>query len=560
MAINFHSPSFRASSSDLTIAISPLGLVELSDEEFEVHGPRLNRYAHHWAWYLGHHWSHRRELGEAQLTMNYVRALADYLVNFTFGKGITFRSPPATEAIVPSLLRRVWTTDNNMEKLLWEIGVLGGVCGDVFVKIAYEPPYKDPGGFYHPGKVRILPLNPAHVYPEWHPHDRSRLMRVKLKYRFWGSLPEGTRSVNTYVEVISEESISEFVNDQLIEERPNPLGQIPIVHIPNIPVPGSPWGLADVHDIISLNREYNEKATEISDIINYHSEPVTIITGAKSNQLERGAKKIWAGLPKDANVFNLSLDGELASPLEYLNLIKRTMHELTGVPEGALGQLQPISNTSGVALAIQFQPVMNKVNQKHIMYGTGLERVNELVLRHLAIYEPDTFIYNPQDYPPIRDGQVEQLDPMDPLTYRSIVHWPPPLPIDQLVKLNEIQGKMALGIESKRGALRELGEEFPDEKLQELFSETRQDTIAQGAISMLNAQVAAAITAATGIMPEGAGEDVTQAGGDGVTSADDATGLGGPVITPEVMEMYNEVVTLAMGTKIPQRRNPDKTD
>jgi hypothetical protein len=26
-----------------------LGLVELSDEEFEVHGPRLNRYSHNWA-------------------------------------------------------------------------------------------------------------------------------------------------------------------------------------------------------------------------------------------------------------------------------------------------------------------------------------------------------------------------------------------------------------------------------------------------------------------------------------------------------------------------------
>jgi hypothetical protein len=46
MAIDFHSPSYRAGGSDLTISISPLGLVELADEEFEVHGPRLNRYAH----------------------------------------------------------------------------------------------------------------------------------------------------------------------------------------------------------------------------------------------------------------------------------------------------------------------------------------------------------------------------------------------------------------------------------------------------------------------------------------------------------------------------------
>lgn len=44
MTVAFHSPSYRAAASDLTIAISPLGLVELADEEFEVHGPRLNRY------------------------------------------------------------------------------------------------------------------------------------------------------------------------------------------------------------------------------------------------------------------------------------------------------------------------------------------------------------------------------------------------------------------------------------------------------------------------------------------------------------------------------------
>lgn len=44
MAIDFAAPSLRAAGQDLTIAISPLGLVELADEEFEVHGPRLNRY------------------------------------------------------------------------------------------------------------------------------------------------------------------------------------------------------------------------------------------------------------------------------------------------------------------------------------------------------------------------------------------------------------------------------------------------------------------------------------------------------------------------------------
>ncbi|WP_329271927.1 hypothetical protein [Streptomyces sp. NBC_01451] len=36
MSIAFVSPSMRASASDLTISVSPLGLVELADEEFEL--------------------------------------------------------------------------------------------------------------------------------------------------------------------------------------------------------------------------------------------------------------------------------------------------------------------------------------------------------------------------------------------------------------------------------------------------------------------------------------------------------------------------------------------
>src|SRR5256885_7894603 len=141
MSVDFASPSYRASGSDLTIAVSPLGLVELADEEFEVHGPRLNRYAHNWAFYLGHHWGYRREVGEPQLTFNYARRFADFLNNFTFGRGVHFGSPKATEAIIPRLLDRAWTVDNEKGRVLWEIGNQGGVSGDCFVKVAYEEPW-----------------------------------------------------------------------------------------------------------------------------------------------------------------------------------------------------------------------------------------------------------------------------------------------------------------------------------------------------------------------------------------------------------------------------------
>ena len=158
MSIDFSPPSYRAASSDLTISISPLGLVELADEEFEVHGPRLNRYSLNWAMYLGHHYSYRRQIGDAQIVLNYYRAFTDFIINFTFGKGVNFRSPKETEAIVPDILERVWEVDNNKATVLWEMGQQGSVSGDCFIKVAYEEAWTDTSGLQHPGPVSYTHL------------------------------------------------------------------------------------------------------------------------------------------------------------------------------------------------------------------------------------------------------------------------------------------------------------------------------------------------------------------------------------------------------------------
>jgi hypothetical protein len=543
VGIAFHPGGYRAAASDLTIAISPLGLVELADEEFEVHGPRLSRYANNWAWYLGHHWAYKREIGEPQLTFNWVRAFSDFLVSFSFGKGVTFHSPEATSAITPYLLKDVWEVQNNKSAVLMEIGQLGSISGDVFCKIAYEPPYVDQANIPHNGRIRILPLNPAFCFPEWHPHDRTRMVRFKLKYKFWGTAQDGTRQVMTYVELLTEDVIEEYINDELIDQRPNPLGEIPIAFTPNFPVASSPWGLSDINDLISLNREYNEKATEISDIINYHVAPVTVITGAKASNLEKGARKVWAIGNKDAKVQNLELQTNFTGPLGYMELLKQSMHEFMGVPATALGTMQPISNTSGVALAMQYQPLMLKHERKRIQYEPLFQRINELVIKHAFIYAPDTTVYNPMvSATMLKPDQYPQLDPTDPASYRNYVDWPSPMPMDTLIKINEIQAKMAMNLESRRGALRDLGVQFPDQKLREIFEEVLEDSKEQGALDLIRSQIAAFTMMATGMTPDGQPMMTMDA-------------MGNPVpATPPVDPMLaQEMQQLAYGMMPPQR-------
>lgn len=592
MALDFISPSMRAAGSDLTISVSPLGLIELSDEEFEVHGPRLSRYSNAAAFYLGHHWAYRRAPGEPQITANYCAAFADFLVNFAFSKGINFEVDPEFTHITPALLDRVWDHDNRLNEILWAIGNLGSVYGDAFVKVAYEPAWTNEAtGEVNPGRVRILPLNPSFCFPEWHPHDADRLVRFRLKYRFWSTSPQGTRQVNTYLEIITNDVIEEYVNDELIDRRPNPLGEIPIVHIANKPVTASPWGLSDIQEIIPLNRTFNEVSTDILDIISYHTAPVTVITGAKASNLEKGANKIWAIPQKDAKVENLAGGFEGLQPaLDYLDRLKLWMHELSGVPQTALGQEQEISNTSGVALAIQYFPTMLKYNLKKTQYGNGIRRVSQIALKTLFCFEPETVLYDQATDGIMQDGQPPMINPGDPEVYDIDVTFPPPLPQDTLVLLNEIQAQIMLDLESKKGALKKLGEQYPDEKLQELWTEQVEDQKMAAAKRVLDAQINAAIVALTGIVPEGAGKPVdgaettetetrkpdgskttqtkqTTPGVQGPAQGQSATpalptlpGLGdlGTVMADMGGQTIRDLVAQAMGTKLAQRRIVDR--
>jgi len=210
---------------------------------------------------------------------------------------------------------------------------------------------------------------------------------------------------------------------------------------------------------------------------------------------------------------------------------------------------------------------MNRYHQKIIQYAHGLQRVNELILLNLALKEPEVFTWDPNaSTVPLKDGQLAQLDFNDPITYQSYIHFPQPLPLDKLIALNEIQSKLSLGLESKEGALRTLGEEFPTEKLTEIRQELQDDAVADGALKLIQTQIEQDIASITGAMPgaQGAGSTpLSSAGPSGeqvpVTPTepvvmDDATiaaQLGGS-------SLREKLVTNAYGTKIPQRRVPQE--
>lgn len=468
------------------------------------HRRRLAAYRHYWMFYLGKHWTYSRDEGDPVLTINYCRRLLDVLNDFTFKKSFKCVIPddPSTSAdeqedreFVRYLLEETWTK-NHRDLWLLEAAQQGGVTGDLFARVSWET--QDPLSEGEPyAKVEVIPSHL--VFPE--PGgpigaDRKRLKRVIILNPVYETVPEselprpgvfsphvpfttgGLQLGNKAVVIYGEEWVAaeydefgkatrpamvrEFRNLEITSERENPLGEIPVVHIPNYPLSGEYYGLSDLVDAAELNRELNEKGTDISDILNYHASPVTILEGAKIKNLERGANRVW-GIPTGAKAYNLELSGDLSASVKYLGMIKEALMELIGVPEQAMGKLQNLGNVSGVALAIQYLPLMEKRTVKVQTYGLGLRLINRLILKVTAIGDQ-------------RFG--EQFDKLTPNKYRNEVVFPNPMPYDEAAELEKARARLELKLSTRANELERMGVSQAEARkiLQDALDEEAQET------------------------------------------------------------------------------------
>jgi hypothetical protein len=147
---------------------------------------------------------------------------------------------------------------------------------------------------------------------------------------------------------------------------------------------------------------------------------------------------VWE-LPERARAYLLDLlqGGGVQLHVDYVNLIYRTLHDLGEAPRTAFGESR--ANLSGVALNLELDPLLKKVQRKRLIRSAAYQRRNELILR---ILEQQTGV----SYAP----------------YRSRVVWGPVVPRDQSRLVADERVLVQAGIHSRRRAADELGVADPD--------------------------------------------------------------------------------------------------
>lgn len=442
---------------------SLIGLEGILDEKQKA---RLTRIRNAWNFYEGYHWEELPDEDSVELTINYCRAFVDKFVSFELGKGFTFTTSRETEEVVVTpdgrtlfqFLEDVWE-DNRQFELCTEFGQMKSVTGEAWFQVRYFPvdELQDPFGKYPDGRLRLMLMPTSSIFPEYDPHDKDRLVKLTVLYQYEDIvktpiLGRTRKEKKIFKQVWTDDecATTEGKNEPVVV--PNRYGTIPFIKIKNLPIACRVDGRGDLDDIIPLNIEYNMKSSNVSDILDYHAAPVTVVYGAKIGNLEKGANKVWGGLAKDAKVENLELNGDLGSSNNYIHDLKLAMCEVGGIPETVLGGSQAISNTSGVALQYINLPLIEKTRLKRCNTEFGLESLNELITL-IAIFEG--LVRKPDDIP-LRDF------------IKTEVTLPDTLPKDTLLELQQIQQEMTMGLESRRGALKRLGRENIEDKIAEI--------------------------------------------------------------------------------------------
>jgi len=387
-------------------------------------------------------WEGREKWGEKRLTFNYARVVIDKVTSYLMS-GVGFSVEPVEATTVAeetarrarAALRRV-REENCVAQLDFETEIDCAILGDACYKVTWDESV---------GDVRITAPDVQGIYTWRFGDDNSRIWKVASRYTLTAEEVEllyrskPARKETIVTELWTDRDFELWLDEGLIERKPNPYGFIPFVIYPNIREPKKPWGVSDLLSVMEPQREFNRAMSQLSKILELSGNPIAVLENVEQSEdiaVRPGA--VW-NIPEDAKAYLLDLlqGGGLKLHIDYINLLYRTLHDVSESPRAAFGGTE--RDLSGVALEIELQPLLQKVRRKRAIRAAAYNRRSRMILRLLEKYRN-------QDFSGCRPEVV----------------WGPLLPrdIDKLVGNEQVlvQG----GIHSRRRAMDELGVADPE--------------------------------------------------------------------------------------------------
>ena len=346
------------------------------------------------------------------------------MVDFLFGKPITIQSAAAAgdrRKDIESILKAVFDA-NGGAVFFQDLAVLGSVYGfvDCIVRTSgslaarlanlmspgtspITTPFSSDSILRAAGEISLELIDAPRALPVLEETDYKRIATYIQHFhqacnraddadssfisRLFGSSASGSqRKTVAVTEILGSHTWQRYEDGALAAEGANPLGRVPVVHIPNLPQPGYYEGISDVEQLSALQDELNTRLSDRASRITMQSFKMYLAKGLEGMGDKPVAPgRMWHTDNPDASIE--SFGGDAASPSEDLHIaeVREAMDKVSGVTPVVAGVLKnKLGNlSSAVALKMTFMGMLSKTYRKQLTYGQGIKDICKMTLELL---------------------------------------------------------------------------------------------------------------------------------------------------------------------------------
>jgi hypothetical protein len=410
--------------------------------------------------YNGEQWAEKSDSSRRsgrQLVFNYAKIAIDKIASYLM-EGLNF-------ACEPSENQKINTKDlkdmaqkaeqviydvylqNNLQELDYETEIDTAILGDGCYKVTWDAQDK---------RIRVTSPDVTGLFAWWLGDDLSKVWRVASRYILTAEeldqlyQRQTDKKTVTITELWTDRQFTLYLDNETIEDKPNPYGFIPFVIFPNVRQPKQFWGTSDIPPLKQAQRELNRALSQLSRILEVSGNPIAVLEGVESAEeikVQPGA--VWT-IPEEAKAYLLDLlaGGGIRLHVDYIDMIYRCLHDISESPRAAYGGIE--RELSGVALEMELQSLLQKVRRKRTIRSAAYARRCQMILK-----------------------LHKQFAGEDLTGVSTRIIWGAVLPQDRARLAQNEQALVQSGVHSRRTAMGELGIRDPEAEFEKWLEERK---------------------------------------------------------------------------------------
>ncbi|MFW6156805.1 MAG: phage portal protein [Armatimonadota bacterium] len=409
------------------------------------------------------------------VTVNVCGEITDLLVDRLFGETLQI-SGPADDDDAAEWLAHLHAA-NDFANLWVDLGTGTSYRGDGALEIYYDGEQQD---------VRMRAISPSIVFVETVNDDTDRIARIIIGYIRWNDA-----KAYLYQEIHEPGLISYRLYELHGDLRGNygytperdrqPLDTIEdLADLPDeeetgidemliVPIglgghdESGIWGRSDYADVMNLQGELNNRATQSAEVLDKHGDPWMYGPDLFLDEEQRlDPQHRYLSVDNQEQVPGyLTWDGELGPAETEIQRIINHMLFTAGLSPESFGMDDGGGAESGRALKLRQHRTASAVRMRHRVYGTAIRRGISVASK----------LANSTAVGPVWDGRVPPvLEPQD-----IALGWQDGLPDDETQQIEQAGMEVSYQILSRRTAIEQRHPDWDEDRVQEELDRIAED-------------------------------------------------------------------------------------